>query len=63
MLGLYSQNAETIDSLIPKYERLSKIVNDGNADNNTLKEHENIQNQLANLLPSLAASEDEYGKK
>ncbi len=63
MLDTYNQNSITIDSLIPKYERLSEIVNNGNADNNTLAEYRDIQNELATLLPSLATGEEEYGKK
>jgi len=63
LLNTYDQNSETIDSLIPKYERLSEIVNNGNADNITLAEYRDIQNELATLMPSLATGEDEYGKK
>ncbi|MFJ7648597.1 peptidoglycan DD-metalloendopeptidase family protein [Lysinibacillus sp. NPDC097279] len=63
MLNTYDHNSSTIDSLIPKYERLSEIVNNGNADNITLAEYRDIQNELATLLPSLATGEEEYGKK
>ncbi|MFF5816713.1 phage tail tip lysozyme [Lysinibacillus capsici] len=63
MLESYGQNSDTLDELVPKYERLSEIVNKGHADNSTLTEYHNIQNEIANLLPSLAAGEDELGNK
>ncbi|MGG2107749.1 peptidoglycan DD-metalloendopeptidase family protein [Lysinibacillus pakistanensis] len=63
LLNMYEQNSSTIDTLIPKYERLNEIINNGNYDNSVLTEYRNIQNELASLLPSLATGEEEYGKK
>lgn len=63
LLASYEQNADTIDKLLPKYERLHEIVNNGNADTNTLSEYYDIQNKLTTLLPSLISDEDEYNRK
>ncbi|MGN4125828.1 peptidoglycan DD-metalloendopeptidase family protein [Lysinibacillus sphaericus] len=62
LLKSYEQNSATIDNLIPKYERLSEVVNNGNADNSTLTEYGDIQNKIATLMPSLTSGEDEYGR-
>lgn len=63
MLNSYSQNADTIGSLVDKYEELNKIQQNGELDNTQLAEYRDIQNEIATLMPSLVTGEDKYGNK
>lgn len=63
LMDSYSANADQIDKLAKKYNELSDSV-EGNVtpDIKELAEYRDIQNEIAQLMPSLATGEDEYGK-
>ncbi|MEC1179191.1 peptidoglycan DD-metalloendopeptidase family protein [Metasolibacillus meyeri] len=63
LLNSYSQNEAEIDSLMVKYEQLSNKMDGANPDNKTIAEYRDIQNEIAQLLPSIMMSESAYGDK
>lgn len=59
----YKNNEQAIDSLVLKYEELNNKMQEPNPDNKTIAEYRDIQNEIAELLPSLASGVDAYGNK
>lgn len=64
----YADNEKSIDSLLVKYDNLSKESRNLNSvgkelDSNKYKELLDTQNELGKLMPDLVQGEDEYGNK
>src|SRR5690554_76785 len=60
----YTDNAETIDSLVDRFSFLySHIENGANPNTEEYQEYLKVQNQLAELMPELVQKEDEFGNK
>ncbi|WP_107838611.1 peptidoglycan DD-metalloendopeptidase family protein [Metasolibacillus meyeri] len=63
ILNSYSNNEQAIDSFVLKYEKLNNKMQEPNPDNKTIAEYRDIQNEITQLLPSLASGVDAYGNK
>lgn len=57
----FSSNSDKIKSLASEYENLSNVRSKGKLNNDQEQQYVNIQNQLARLLPSVAAGTDAKG--
>lgn len=57
----YAQNSERISELATKYDELQTAIKNNEVDPDTMKEYVEVQNELAELLPSLKKGETEHG--
>lgn len=59
----FSENKESITSLSAEYEKLESKINSGIYESTDLERYTELQNQLAELMPTLVVGEDQYGNK
>lgn len=57
----FKENEKEVTNLANQFETLSKTINSGNYDNDSMTSYLEVQNELAELLPELKLGEDEYG--
>lgn len=63
LMASYKQSKGEIASLTSEYERLEQVINSGKYTNDDLERYKEIQNSLAQNIPSLVIGEDQYGNK
>jgi TP901 family phage tail tape measure protein len=63
LMASYKQSRNDVAGLTSEYERLQEVINSGNYTTDDLERYKEIQNSLAQSIPSLVIGEDQYGNK
>lgn len=59
----YLSNKDTVNSLVEEYGKLEEAMKKGKPDTATQEKYYSVQNELAQIMPSLVKGEDSYGNK
>ena len=63
MSNQFDMNRQDINTLATEYTELEKVISSGIYNTEEAERYKEIQNELAQLMPSLVKGEDEYGNK